>query len=108
MTWKMQSQNDGSDGARAVFRTSVEVTGEPAKLPEEALYRMACVYYLGRLEEAALQEAYSSLKGIYTFHRDNAYIAADGINLLEQAAKPERKKIMAFRKQDLKPLEIGE
>lgn len=108
MTWSTHSFSDGVDGARAVFRHSVEVTGEVAQLPEDALLKWACVYYLGKLTESGLKEAFSSLQGIHTFEAENAQIAASRLAMIEHAAPPHRKKITAFRKQELKPLEIGE
>ena len=62
-----ESNSDGS----AVFFTTVQMTGDtPSKLPPAAIYRIACFYIRGHLEEEALSQACQSLYDIHQWQID--------------------------------------
>lgn len=62
--------DEGTNG-KVRFLTTVELSGEKlADLPESSLYRMACYYLLGHLDDKSIINAYETLTDIFSWQAD--------------------------------------
>jgi len=62
---------DEAAGGRVHFMTNVGITGARlSDLPQVALYRMACYFLIGKLDERSLADAFQSLNDTYAWQID--------------------------------------
>ncbi|MCW5714550.1 MAG: hypothetical protein KIT43_08580 [Bauldia sp.] len=74
----------------AHFRTTVEVTGDTiAYMPFSAMQRLVCLYFLGRMDESALDEACVTLRELYSHQEERLKADIDAPRDFHRlAAKP--------------------